>query len=66
MIDNVTGLRCKVGDEQSLYTAMKIFAEDRDQIEMMGKAGRERVIKDFDGEKMTALWVEYYHELLPV
>lgn len=66
MVDDVTGIRCKVGDIDSLYNAMKIFADSPKLIKEMGTAGRERVIKDFDGEKMTHLWVEYYHELLPL
>ena len=64
MVDNVTGLRCKVGDSDSLYQAMKIFVDQPKLIKSMGKAGRERVINDFAGDKMTQLWVDYYHELL--
>lgn len=66
MVDNVTGLRCKVGDEESLYQCMKEMAENPHLIKKMGEAGKERVVRDFDGEKMTKLWVEYYHNLLPV
>ena len=65
MVDDVTGLRCKVGDVDSVYKAMKTFVETPDLIKKMGEAGRERVISDFDGEKMTQYWVDYYHELVP-
>lgn len=64
MVDNVTGLRCKVGDVESLYNAMKTFVEHSNLIKEMGIAGRERVIKDFDGEKVTQYWVDYYHGIL--
>lgn len=64
MVENVTGLRCHVGDIDSLYHAMKIFASSPSLIKKMGAAGRDRVIEYFDGEKMTRLWVDYYHELL--
>jgi len=66
MVDNVTGLRCKVGDEESLYQCMKEMAKNPHLIKKMGEAGNERVVRDFDGEKMTKLWIEFYHDLLPV
>lgn len=65
MVDNVTGLRCKVADTKSLYKCMKELAEDSLKRETMGKAGRSRVIRDFNGEKVTQLWIEYYHNLIP-
>jgi len=65
MVDDVTGLRCHVGDVESLYQCMKRLYEDKDLREKMGKAGRERVIRDFDGKKMTEHWVDYYHKILP-
>lgn len=66
MVDNVTGIRCKVGDIESLYQAMKRFIDNPDLITKMGKAGRERVVSDFDGEIMTQNWVNYYHDLVPI
>lgn len=66
MVDNVTGIRCKVGDEDSLYKAMKSFVDSPELIKKYGDAGRERVIKDFDCEKMTRHWVDYYHSLIPI
>ena len=63
MIDNVTGLRCKVGDVDSLYHMMKAILEHPALMASMGTAGRERVLSKFDGKRMTQLWVEYYHEL---
>lgn len=64
MVDDVTGIRCKVGDVESLYQAMKKFVNYPELIMKFGEAGRERVIRDFSGEQMTQLWVEYYHKLL--
>lgn len=66
MVDNVTGLRCKVGDVESLYNAMKAFVDNPSLIIKLGDAGRKRVIEDFDGVQMTLHWVDYYQELLPV
>lgn len=64
MVDNVTGLRCQVGDEESLYYCMKQLYNDKSMRERMGKAGRERVLQDFDGRIITQKWVEFYHEML--
>lgn len=64
MVDNVTGLRCQVGDEESLYHCMKQLYNDKSMRERMGKAGRERVLQDFDGRIITQKWVEFYHEML--
>lgn len=66
MIDNVTGIRCKVGDVDSLYNAMELFLEKTELINKLGEAGRDRVVKDFDGKIMTQHWVDFYHELVPV
>ena len=64
MVDGITGLRCRVGDIDSLYKAMYSFVSSPAMIREMGQAGRNRVLNDFDGEVMTRLWVEYYHKLL--
>lgn len=64
MVDDVTGVRCKVGDIDSLYSAMLTFIQSPDQIRKLGDAGRERVCADFDGAKMTQLWVDYYDTIL--
>lgn len=66
MVDNVTGLRCKVGDVKSLYLAMTAFIERPELIKQFGDAGRKRVIEDFDGANMSKLWVEFYHSVLSI
>lgn len=66
IIENETGIRCKVGDVDSLYYAMKSMSESPQMRCKMGKAGRERVVQYFDGGKMTDLWVDFYHKLLPL
>jgi glycosyltransferase involved in cell wall biosynthesis len=64
MIDEVTGLRCKVGDVESLYEAMTKLAADKDLQKFLGKNGRERVIREFDGKAVTKYWVDYYREIM--
>lgn len=63
MVDEETGLRCHVGDVESLYQCMKRLYDDKELREQMGKAGRERVIRDFDGKVVTQKWVEFYHQM---
>ncbi len=65
MVDNVTGLRCKVGDVDSLYRAMLSYIQNPDLIRKLGHAGRERVERDFDGAQITQLWVDFYKGVLP-
>lgn len=64
MVDDVTGLRCKVGDVESLYQALNSLVEDKQLQSKLGKNGRERVIKEFDGKRVTENWVDYYHTCL--
>ena len=64
MIDNETGLRCKVGDVDSLYDSMLKLSIDNDLRSILGKNGRERVVKEFDGRYVTQCWVEFYHKSL--
>ena len=64
MIDDVTGLRCKVGDVDSLYDSMFKLATDKDLQKLLGKNGRERVIREFDGNKVTKNWIDFYNEML--
>lgn len=65
MVDNVTGLRCKVGDSESLYEAMLSYVGNPELIKQYGKAGRRRVVEDFNGANMSRLWVEFYKSILP-
>ncbi len=64
MVDDETGLRFHVTDVNALYLCMERLAEDAALRKKLGTAGRERVRRDFDGKKISHLWVEYYKELL--
>lgn len=64
MVDDVTGLRCKVGDVDSLYEAMLSLANDTKLQSKLGSKGRERVLKEFDGIRVTDNWLDYYRECL--
>ena len=66
MVDDVTGLRCKVGDVDSLYEAMLSLANDTKLQSKLGSKGRERVLKEFDGIRVTDNWLDYYRECLNI
>ena len=63
-IENETGLRCKVGDADSLYKCMREMHDNPQMVKRMGLKSRERALRDFNGADLTACWVEFYHEIL--
>lgn len=63
-IEGVTGLRCKVGDSDSLYQRMKEYYYDADMRRAHGEAGRKRVVEKFDNAIVSKAWVDFYHEML--
>ena len=63
MIDDVTGLRCKVGDVESLYQSMMIYHNNPTMREEYGAAGRKRVVELYDNRFVTRAWMEYYRNL---
>ena len=63
-IEGETGLRCLVGDVESLYQCMKKMHDDTNLVKQMGRRSRERVLTDFKGVDLTNRWVKYYRELL--
>lgn len=62
-IEGETGLRCKVGDVDSLYECMKQMYENPEMMRKMGTNSRNRALKDFNGAVLTECWVEFYHSL---
>ena len=64
MVDNVTGLRCKVGDWGSLYNCMLQLYANPELRKKMGEMGRLRVLNSFSGEILTEKWVEFYNSIM--
>lgn len=64
MIDEVTGLRCKVADVTTLQSAMEKLLNDAELRKRLGNAGRQRVLDNFKGSDITAEWVKFYHQIL--
>ena len=63
MLDDITGLRCKVKDMNSLYERMKRLSTDSNLRHRLGMNGRERVLKRFSGKFITKEWVKLYLNL---
>lgn len=64
MVDNQTGLRCKVGDVPTLQNAMETMLADSNLRKRMGERGRQRVLENFKGSIITEEWVKFYHNIL--
>lgn len=65
MIDEVTGLRSKVGDIDSLYNAMLKLADDKDTQTLLGQNGRARVVNEFNAIDVTKHWLQFYADVVP-
>jgi glycosyltransferase involved in cell wall biosynthesis len=63
MIDNVTGLRCKMKDKESLYLQMKILSKNSELRNFLGQNGRERILTKFSGEFISNEWLKIYQNL---
>jgi glycosyltransferase involved in cell wall biosynthesis len=64
IIENKTGLRHKVADVHSLYTAMEKLINDKDLRQLLGKGGREYVLENFSAQTISEKWVAFYKQNL--
>ena len=62
-VEGETGLRCEVGDVESLYQSMVEYHNNPTMRLEHGTAGRKRVEALYDNKVVTQAWVEYYKEL---
>lgn len=63
-VEGETGLKCHIGDSESLYRCMKEMHDKPEMIKNMGQKSRERVLQDFNSATLTKCWVDFYHKLL--
>ena len=63
MVNNVTGIRCKVKDADSLYQAMKRLYIDKNLREELGSNGQKRVVELFSTDVVTSSWIKFYDSL---
>ena len=62
-VEGKTGLRCKMGDVESLYESMVLYHNNPTMRAEHGSAGRKRVEELYDNKVVTQAWVEYYRAL---
>lgn len=62
--DGVTGLLHAPGDVPGIARHMATMADDAARRTAMGNAARERALRLFSAEAVTAAWVDYYGRLL--
>ena len=58
-VDGETGVKCKVADVDSLYSAMEYYILNPEKIFEYGKNGRKRVAEKFNKELVSDAWLEY-------
>lgn len=63
-IENETGLKCRVGDSDSLYQCMRTMYDNPSLVKEMGIKSRQRALKDFNGAVLTECWVNFYKQIL--
>ncbi len=63
-VEGVTGLKCKVMDDFTLYECMKKLYGDKQLRLSMGEAGRKRVEEVFPQELVTKAWLDFYQEVI--
>lgn len=63
MIDNVTGIRCRVKDVDSLHQAMVTLYRDPELRQKLGNNGHDYVFRSFTKEQVTNAWYNYYLSL---
>lgn len=61
-VEGETGMRCKVGDVDSLLASMTYYYNNKEVRHEHGKNGRERVEKLFDNALVSKAWLDIYHE----
>lgn len=62
--DNVTGLKCKMKDVDSLYNCMRRLYEDPEFARTLGINGRRRVEEEFNKDLISKCWFDYLSEIV--
>ena len=65
VVDGITGLIVPVGDSRALAVALERLLSDPSLRERMGVAGRERVIREFQPNRVVGALIDEYRERMP-
>lgn len=60
VINEQSGLLCSPGDARALAEALRRLSDDSNLRQRLGLAGRDKVIREFDLNKNSALLVQYF------
>jgi len=64
VVDGVTGLLVPVGDAPALAEALARLLADPELARTMGRAGQQRVAREFSREQVCARLAGFYHDLM--
>ncbi|GGO19002.1 lipopolysaccharide/colanic/teichoic acid biosynthesis glycosyltransferase [Deinococcus humi] len=64
IVNGATGITVPVGDTKALADALRRLLEDRELAQRFGQAGQERVLRDFQPQRIWEALDELYQELL--
>ena len=64
IVEGETGLLFEPGDAAALAAAMRRLASDAPLRERLGTNARERAVREFAAERVTAALVDYYHRAI--
>lgn len=59
-VDNVTGLEFRTRDIKQMQAKIEYLILNKDKRISFGKAGRERVVKDFSDDNLTKIMIDFY------
>lgn len=63
VVNGSTGLLVQLHDDEGLSNAIRLLASDPELRQRLGRAGRERVVKNFRREQVLDALVDFYHQL---
>ena len=64
IVDGSSGLLVEVGQPEAFAAAMKRMALDKELRLLLGKQARDRAVRDFNSDKVTDAWLEFYRSHL--
>ncbi len=63
IVDQQTGLRHKVANIEAIFEQMEKMMDENLRV-LLGKNGRNYILDNFSGEKISGEWLKYYKEIL--
>lgn len=64
IIDGITGVHHKVGNQLDLEEKMQFIYKNKEVREKMGKEGRKYVVENFSSAEISDAWLNFYLKIL--